>query len=192
MAENTPQWTWMGNRWALGLRAAVTLAFGICAFLWPALTLALLVLIYGAYMLGDGVFAFIAGIMTRTWAMLLVGALGIAAGIVTIFWPAVTTVILLYIIAITAIVRGIFEIVSAVSWRHVLTYEWLLILSGMVSILFGAIILAYPLAGAVAAIYFIATYAVILSVILFLLAAQAGAGPSPAQPVSHTPPPQAP
>ena len=162
----------LNDWWVMALRGVITLVFGICAFVWPAMTLALLVVLYGLYMFGDGIFAVVAGIMHRAWAMLLVGVLGIVAGLVTFFWPAITAVALLYLIGITAIVRGVFEIATAVSWRHALRHEWLLIVGGAVSIIFGAIIIAYPLAGAIAAIYLIAAYAVVLGVVLLGLAYQ--------------------
>lgn len=158
--------------WVMALRGVITLAFGIAAFFWPVITLAILIVLYGLYMFGDGIFAVVAGVINRAWAMLLVGVLGIVAGLVTFFWPQITAVALLYVIGITAIVRGVFEIATAISWRRALRHQWLLIIGGVVSIIFGAIVVAYPLAGAIAAIYFIATYAVVLGVVFLALAIQ--------------------
>src|SRR5580693_6245999 len=100
-----------GNWWALALRGLLAVLFGITAFVMPGLTLAALVLLYGAYALVDGVFAVVASLAGRTfgtpwWAMLIRGLLGIAIGIVTFVWPGITELALLYIIAAWAVVTG--------------------------------------------------------------------------------------
>jgi uncharacterized membrane protein HdeD (DUF308 family) len=79
-----------GHWWALALRGAVAVLFGVLAFVWPGLTLAILVLIWGAYALVDGVLDVVAGLRTghdHRWALLIEGVTGIAAGVATFAWP---------------------------------------------------------------------------------------------------------
>jgi uncharacterized membrane protein HdeD (DUF308 family) len=46
--------------WAIALRGLVAVLFGVAAFIWPGLTLTVLVILWGAYALVDGVFALVA------------------------------------------------------------------------------------------------------------------------------------
>jgi uncharacterized membrane protein HdeD (DUF308 family) len=163
-----------GNWWALALRGLLAVLFGITAFVVPWLTLAALVLLYGAYALVDGVFAVVASLAGRTfgtpwWAMLIRGLLGIAIGIVTFVWPGITELALLYIIAAWAIVTGGFEIAAAIRLRKEIRGEWLLVLSGAISVLFGLALMVYPAAGALAIVWLLGSYAIIFGVLLLVL-----------------------
>lgn len=156
--------------WAMALRGVLAVVFGIVLFAWPGMSLAVLVLLFGAYVLLDGIFAVVAGGRTHTWSLLAVGLLGVAAGIITFLWPGITALVLLYIIAFAAIFRGVFEIAAAIQWRKVLENEWMLILGGAASVIFGILILAYPAAGALAIIWLIGVYAIVFGILLLILA----------------------
>src|SRR5579884_4368277 len=103
--------------WALIIRGIVAILFGLAALLWPGLTVIVLVSLFGAFALIDGIFAVVAAIGARgrgNWGWLLIGGIiGILIGIVTFFWPGITALILLDIIAIWAILTGIFDFVVA-------------------------------------------------------------------------------
>src|SRR5262245_32023740 len=94
------------------VRCLVSVLFGVMAFGWPGLTLASLVLLYGAYCLVDGVVALFGGAEGKLWQSILIGLVSICAGLVTFFYPGLTALVLLYFIALWAIVRGIFEIAA--------------------------------------------------------------------------------
>lgn len=163
-----------GNWWAFALRGLFAVIFGIAAFAMPGLTLAVLVLLYGAYALVDGIFAIASAVAGRTygspwWAMLIRGLLGIAIGIMTFAWPGITELALLYIIAAWAVVTGGFEIAAAIRLRKEIQGEWLLILSGALSVLFGLAIMVFPAAGALAIAWLIGSYAILFGVLLLVL-----------------------
>src|ERR1044072_8550301 len=103
--------------WLLLIRGILAVLFGFMAFAWPALTLVTLVLLYGAYAFIDGLTAIWVGVSSRAWGVLLFGILGVIVGIYTFFYPGVTAIALLYLIAAWALVRGIFEIVTAIQLR---------------------------------------------------------------------------
>lgn len=160
--------------WALLLRGIAAVLFGVLAFVWPGITLTVLVLLWGAYAFVDGAFAIAAGIRShgenrRWWVLLLEGILGVAAGIVAFAVPGITALVLLMLIAAWAIVTGVFEVVAAIQMRKYIKGEWLLILAGIASILFGVLLFINPSAGALAVIWLIAAYALVFGVILIAL-----------------------
>jgi uncharacterized membrane protein HdeD (DUF308 family) len=161
-----------GHWWALALRGAAAVLFGVLAFIWPGLTLAILVLFWGAYALVDGVLDVMAGLRTihnHRWALLIEGVVGIAAGVATFAWPGLTALVLVYIIAVWGVVTGVLEVIAAIRLRQVIRNEWLLALSGIASVLFGIVLFVAPGAGAVALVWLIAAFAIVDGILLLLL-----------------------
>jgi uncharacterized membrane protein HdeD (DUF308 family) len=163
------------NWWLLAIRGVLAILFGIAAFVWPGLTLAVLVILFGAYAVVDGIFAIIAGISGRNeyerwWLLIIEGILGIVAGVLTFMWPDITALVLLYFIAAWAILTGIFEIAAAIRLRKYIEGEWLLALAGIASVIFGVLLVIFPGAGALAVVWLIATYAVIFGILMIVLA----------------------
>jgi uncharacterized membrane protein HdeD (DUF308 family) len=137
--------------------------------MWPGQALQALVLVFGAYALVDGIFAIFAGIASyryfeRWWAVLLEGVAGVVIGLLTFFWPNITAFALLYFIGAWALITGTLEIVAAIQLRREITGEWMLILGGLLSILFGVLMFAFPVTGAVSMIWVIGIYAIIFGI----------------------------
>jgi uncharacterized membrane protein HdeD (DUF308 family) len=144
--------------WALALRGVIAVLFGLLTFFIPGVTLISLVMLFGFYAILDGIFDLVSGIV------------GIVAGIVTFMWPGITAMFLLYLIAFWAILTGVLEIVAGIRLREVIANEMLLILMGVISTLFGILIIIFPGAGALAIIIWIGAYAVVFGIILIVLA----------------------
>jgi uncharacterized membrane protein HdeD (DUF308 family) len=160
------------NWWTLVLRGIAAIIFGILAYLWPGITFTVLVLFFGAYALWDGVFALIGAFRTegeRRWSLVLEGVVGIAAGLVTFFWTGAASLALLLVIGAWAIVTGIFEIVSAIRLREEIEGEWLLLISGVLSVLFGIALAIWPAAGLVAVTWMVGAYAMVFGFLLTIL-----------------------
>ncbi len=158
--------------WVLVLRGLAAIIFGILAYIWPGLTFTVLVLFFGAYALWDGVFALIGAFRTdsdRRWALVVEGLVGIAAGVVAFIWTGAATLAMLYVIAAWALVTGVMEIVAAIRLREEIHGEWLLLLGGLLSVVFGVLIAIFPLAGLLAVTWMIAAYAIIFGVLLIAL-----------------------
>ncbi|MEA2511877.1 MAG: hypothetical protein QOJ59_1364 [Thermomicrobiales bacterium] len=162
------------NWWALALRGLAAIIFGVVAWIWPDLTVTALVILFGAYALVDGAFAIVTAVTRRArddrLILVLQGIAGIALGIMTLVWPDITALTLLYFIAAWAILTGIFEVVAAIRLRRVITGEFLLALSGVASIIFGLAIAIFPGSGAVALVWLIGAYAVVIGILLIMLA----------------------
>ena len=158
------------NWWVLLIRGILAVLFAIMAFTVPGLTLVTLVLAYGVYAFADGLTALFVGGSSRSWSLLLAGVLGLLVGICTFILPGITAVALLYLIAAWAIVRGIFEIVTAIELRKEVSGEWLLIIAGLFSIIFGLALIGNPAAGALAVVWIIGAYGFIFGLTMIVLA----------------------
>lgn len=163
--------------WLLLLRGIVAIAFGIMAFTWPAPALYALVLLYAAYAVVDGVFTIASATGAshvdphlRVWPILVAGVVLVVAGAIAFAWPGLTAVSLLLVIGVAAVVRGVMEIVEAVRLRHEVDNEWALGLAGALSVVFGVLVLLRPAAGALALIWMIACWAVLVGALYVVLA----------------------
>jgi len=159
---------------ALALRGAAGIAFGLMALLWPGLTLLTFVLLFAAYALAGGVVSVAGAVRHRRteddwWVALLLGIVSIGAGIVAVISPAVTALVLVFVMGANALVVGVLDIVAAIRLRRAVVGEWLLALAGVASVAFGALVFAYPAAGALAFVWMASVYALVTGA--FLLAA---------------------
>jgi len=162
------------NWWMLLLRGVAAIIFGVLTFAWPGMTLLTLIMFYCAFALIDGVLAIVAAITggapAPRWWLAIVGLLGIATGLVVFMMPGLTALVLLYFIAGWAIATGVFQIIGAIRLRKEIDDEWYLILGGVVSVLFGIGVMMAPGAGALALLWVIGIYAVVIGVIMVALA----------------------
>ena len=161
--------------WMLLLRGLVAIGFGILTWRQPGISLAAMVLLFGAFSLADGVLGVWTAIAGRKdhehWGLLLLGGLvGIGIGVLTFMAPALTALALLFYIAIWAIATGLLQIAAAIRLRKEIQGEWLLILGGLASVVFGGLLISRPDAGALAVLWLIAAYAVAFGLILVMLA----------------------
>jgi uncharacterized membrane protein HdeD (DUF308 family) len=166
--------TLIRNWWSLVIRGVLGVLLGILTFLWPGITLAGLVTLFGAYCLIDGLLAIVGAVRAaqshERWGPLVIeGLCGIAAAAVAFFWPGAITLTLIYLIGIWAIFTGVFEIVAAIRLRRHISGEWLLGLSGIASIVFGCLIMAVPLAGALVIALWFGAYVFIFGVLMIAL-----------------------
>ena len=156
--------------WVPVIRGIAAIVFGIIAFVYPGLTVATLVLFFGAWVLIDGIFRVVGAIGHRAsdpdWGWhIVIGIVGIIVGLLTFHAPQVTALALIIYIAAWALMIGATEIAFAIKLRREIKGEWFLILMGLASIVFAILLLWNPIAGAAAVIWLIAWYAVVLGIL---------------------------
>jgi uncharacterized membrane protein HdeD (DUF308 family) len=161
------------NWWVVALRGAFAVLFGLLAFVMPVLTIASLVLLFGAFMLVDGGLAIVAAVRAmrkgERWKLLILeGAADIAAGIVAFAWPAITVLVFVAVMAAWAVISGVLMV--AAMYRLKQTHgRWMLGLGGAVSIVFGLLLIAAPAAGAIARTWWLGVYALIFGATMIAL-----------------------
>jgi uncharacterized membrane protein HdeD (DUF308 family) len=156
--------------WIPVIRGIAAIVFGMLAFVYPGLTVAILVLLFGAWVLVDGVFRVVGAIGGRAtdpeWGWhLVIGILGIMIGFLTFHAPRITALALVIYIAAWALMIGATEIALAIKLRREIKGEWFLILMGLLSILFAFMLLWNPIPGALALVWLIGAYAIAFGIL---------------------------
>jgi uncharacterized membrane protein HdeD (DUF308 family) len=162
------------NWWSLVIRGLLGILVGIVTFVWPGITFLALVFLFAGYALVDGAVNLAGAIHAITarerWgALLFEGIVGIATAIITVFWPGITALALVLVIAAWAIITGIAEVAAAVRLQRLIRGEWLLAISGVLSIVFGVLVAAVPPVGALVISIWFGAYALVFGILLVSL-----------------------
>jgi uncharacterized membrane protein HdeD (DUF308 family) len=167
--------------WLFVLEGILAIGFGITAWVWPDLTIATLVYLFGAFAITSGIMNLAAApgadeMGGSPWGFIFRGLLDIATGAVVILWPDISALALLYVIAAWAVVTGTYEVAAAIELRKLIDNEWALALAGIASIAFGVLVAIFPGGGAVALAWTIGVYAIAFGVLLIALGIRLQAG----------------
>ena len=165
-------------RWGLALRGFAAIVFGFIVWTWPVMSLRILLDAFGIFVIVAGFFALVAGFTAgtreRRWVLLLEGLVGILAGLVTLGWPAITARSLLFVIGAWAIATGFVELRGARRAGRTLAQDWLLGLSAVASLVFGALFLALGIAGVTAGVlallWLLGVFAIVYGLIFLVMA----------------------
>ena len=162
------------NWWLVALRGVLAIIFGLFAILFTGPTMLSLVLVFSAYMLVDGAFAIAAAMRAaranERWGLLVLeGIADIAAGIIAFFWPDVTVLAFVLVIAAWAIVSGGLMWAAAYQLRRD-HGRWWLVVGGVISVIYGALLVVAPLIGAIVLTWWIGAYALVFGGALLVLA----------------------
>jgi uncharacterized membrane protein HdeD (DUF308 family) len=149
-------------------RGLAAIVFGVLTLVWPKLSLAALVFMFGIFAVISGVTAVVAAVQSRDlpgWGTLLFeGLLGIAAGVVALIWPGITAYAFLFLIAAWAILTGVAELIAPLAYPMSTGRGFLSVLAGILSIVFGALIAAQPSSGLLAVVWLIGVYAILMGI----------------------------
>jgi uncharacterized membrane protein HdeD (DUF308 family) len=160
--------------WAFILRGVLAIAFGIIAFVAPPVTIAALVLLFGAWALVDGVFHIAGAIQDRArnrsfWLAILEGVVSVIAGVLALLFPDLAAASLLLLISAWSIVTGIVEVFLAIGLREQISGELWLAIGGILSILFGVLLFLFPVSGAITIVWIIGAFAIAFGVSMIAL-----------------------
>jgi uncharacterized membrane protein HdeD (DUF308 family) len=176
----------------LMLRGTLAIVFGLAAALVPGLTLLLLVGMFAAYALLSGVSSIALAVRSRRgggrwWLLLLLGLVSLAAAVLAVVYPGMTTLVLVLVIGINALFTGVLDVALAIRLRASLRGHWMMVASGVLSILFGALVVAMPQAGALALVWLISLHAIVTGALLLGLGLRARRAASGGAPRSSVP-----
>jgi uncharacterized membrane protein HdeD (DUF308 family) len=162
------------NWWAIALRGVFAIIFGIIALLMPGATMLALVLLFAAYLLVDGIFAIIAAVRAarrqERWGWLIFeGLVDLVTGGIAAVWPLITIVAFALLMGAWAIVTG--ALLLGASYRLNSPHgRWLMALAGAISVIWGVLLIIWPLIGALVLTWWMAAYALIFGVAMLVLA----------------------
>jgi uncharacterized membrane protein HdeD (DUF308 family) len=171
----------MRSWWVLALRGVLALLFGVLALLMPGPTVLSLVLLFAAYALLAGIVYLVGAARNRRhatgshaldwWLLLMLGIVSIVAGVLAVMRPGLAALALVLIIGVNALITGVLDIVLAVRLRsHGRGGVWLLLASGIASIIFGTILIVLPTVGALALVWLVGVYAIVAGILFMVLA----------------------
>jgi len=152
--------------WVFVVGGVASVIFGLLAFVNPKLALFVLAMFFAASILVDGAFNAVGALQHREkdgwWVMLLMGILGLVVGGYALLNPPVSMMALIFLVAIQAVLLGVFLLVMGYKVRKATSREWILYAAGALSVLFGLLVFRNPLAGGVSIVYLIASWAVVV------------------------------
>jgi len=164
--------------WLFLIRGLCGLALGVFALVYPGATLAVVVILIGAYLIVDGIVAVVKALQivradAHWWVLLLEGIVGIAVGLAIFAWPGLSILSLALLVGYWAIISGVLAIVSAVRLRTHVSGEWLYMLFGIVSVIFGGIVLFAPKTGLIYIVLMTSIYGFAMGITMLALAYRA-------------------
>lgn len=163
--------------WVMMLRGIIALVFALLAIFWTDLTLEILVVLFAIYAIGEGVFAIAASIQAskkhEQWGVfLLEGVLGIIAGVFILTWPGISIMIFVYLIALWALLTGLAEILIGASVELSPTARSMIVIVGVLSLILGVVMLAYPAATIIVLIWLLGIYALIAGIAMIVFSVE--------------------
>ena len=158
------------NWWALATRGAAAVLFGCIALILPNEQMATLALLFSAYLLADGAFAIVAGVRAarrgeRWWSFVLEGVADITAAVITLLWPGLTVVAFVALTAAWAVITGVLMLVASRRLTESLG-RWMLVLAGVLSLLWGLMLITAPFAGPIVLAWWMGAYALLFGATL--------------------------
>ena len=160
--------------WVFLVGGIAGVIFGLLAFSQPMTAWLVVAVFFAAAILVDGASNVIGSIRNRDkdgwWIMLLIGVLGVLVGGYALLNPLVSMTAFIYLVAFQAIMLGVFLVMLGYKVRAATEREWILYLTGGLSILFGILVIVNPAVGGLSVILMIATWAIVTGVLKIIFA----------------------
>lgn len=164
----------MHYSWALIWRGVFAILFGLAALLWSGATITVLIIWFGAFTFISGIFMSIAALnaaaLHSQWGLMLVsGLLSVVVGLIALASPAQMALAMVWVLGAWALLTGVFEMATALTSPWIGSRKWMLVGAGIVSIVFGYLLIANPLVGAVSLVWIMGGYALLIGVLFVVM-----------------------
>jgi uncharacterized membrane protein HdeD (DUF308 family) len=160
--------------WVFLIGGIASVVFGILAFMNPGAALLVLGMFFAAYVLVDGAVNIWGAVTHRDkdgwWAILLLGIVGVLIGGYALVNPPVSMIALVFLVAFMAIFMGVLMLSLGWRVRKAISGEWMLYLTGGLSVLFGLMIFLRPAEGTISVVWLIASWAILIGVLRIVFA----------------------
>jgi len=162
------------NWWAVALRGVLGIVFGLIALFLPGATMLSLVFVFAGYAVVGGVFGIVSAVRAaqkhERWSLLLLeGVVSIIAGVLAAVWPGLTVLWFVVMVAVWALITGVLMIGAAFR-LHATHGRWWLGLGGLISVIYGVLLLVAPVIGALVLTWWLGAYAIAFGVSLIVVA----------------------
>jgi uncharacterized membrane protein HdeD (DUF308 family) len=161
--------------WIVLLRGIIAILFGIVVIALPGVALLVAASFFAAYALIDGIIVVVVAFQERNvasnwWILLIEGLIGVVVGVLAFIFPGRTLIVLIYLIAIWAILTGIAELGGAFMMGRSIGQEWMLIIGGIISIILGILFFVDPINALYTIVLIVGIYAIIFGILLIIRA----------------------
>ncbi len=158
--------------WMMIIRGIVAIIFGIVVSAWPTATVLVIVWLFGIFALIDGIVGvahWFAGAAARSTWGIVSAVVSILAGLVAIIWPGPTALAMAFLIGFWAILLGASQIALAVQAKKTAKHWYLWLISGIITVVFGLILVFAPGAGLLSLLWLLSVFAIIEGILLIVL-----------------------
>ena len=156
--------------WLFVLRGVLAGVLGITALLWPTLTIKILVLFVGAYLIADGVMGLVVASRRAAapgrWVQPAVSA---SIGLLLVFWPGESATTLFVVLGAAALFLGISQVITARRFGIDTMDRRLMTTAGAAAAILGVILVVWPGVAVVTLSWIIAACALLVAAVLIFL-----------------------
>lgn len=162
------------NWWMFLLGGILYILFGILALARPASALLALAVVFACFLLVDGIFSAVRALGAKgaegRWWVFFAGLVSILIGLYALFGPVNTVLLFVYVVAFQAILFGVSIFMFGVSIRKAVSGEWMLYLTGVLSVLFGLLLLWAPGIGGLSVSLMVGAWALVIGILRVVFA----------------------
>ncbi|MDX2313581.1 MAG: DUF308 domain-containing protein [Gammaproteobacteria bacterium] len=160
----------VGIWWLFVLRGVLAGVLGITALLWPTLTIKILVLLVGAYLIADGVMGLVvASRRAATPGRWVQPAVSASIGLLLVFWPGESATTLFVVLGAAALFLGISQVITARRFGIDTMDRRLMTTAGAAAAILGVILIVWPGVAVVTLSWIIAACALLVAAVLIFL-----------------------
>jgi uncharacterized membrane protein HdeD (DUF308 family) len=157
--------SWVG--WGLTF-----VSLGIAVLAWPSISLRVLVTLFSLLAFAAGLLFIVSAVAANRaslggwwWISPLPGVLLVLLAVIALVWPKEVTELVLLAFAVIAMIWGVVDIGLAFTSRRFFPGWWMRVLRGLIVVVAGLAVAAFPVAGLLAASWMIGAWALLVGTV---------------------------